>query len=449
MTNYQILHNTRWITKDIPLDVLEKIAVSIDSGKDCEIIRSGYFKKVLKYTHNQASFYIKQYTTRHFRDAIKSVFSLSKARKEWNKSHELLRNHMLTAEPVAVGEKRHFGVLKDCCIISKAIPNALSVKELLLSIQQSPPGYNQPQKNLLVKNLISYVKAMHDCGVFHGELHAENILVNPDNITIFYLLDLGRTQFTKKLPLSRRIQELSRLAYSIIDTCTNEEIQEMITNYTNQLSKSKDREIFHKAVFKEVSGIKRRLWRSRARKCFKNNNVFTCTTHGNYKIHTRNEWEVNTLIDLIRNHNFSVKENLPGALKISAKIAITRLPASHETTENVCIKEYKYPSSFKRFLYSFCNSPARRAWFAAHGFIALNVKTPKPIALLEEKRFGILRKSFIITEDITTSLPSTNILAKHFAILMIRLFPGKNASFFRIWQRLSDNFMTLASITVI
>ena len=75
MTNYQILHNTRWITKDIPLDVLEKIAVSIDSGKDCEIIRSGYFKKVLKYTHNQASFYIKQYTTRHFRDAIKSVFS--------------------------------------------------------------------------------------------------------------------------------------------------------------------------------------------------------------------------------------------------------------------------------------------------------------------------------------------------------------------------------------
>jgi tRNA A-37 threonylcarbamoyl transferase component Bud32 len=288
------------------------------------------------------------------------------------------------------------------------------VKELLLAIQQSPSGYNPSQKNLLVKNLISYVKTMHDCGIFHGELHAENILVNPNNTTIFYLLDLGRAQFTKKLPLSWRIQELSRLAYSIIDTCTNEEIKELITNYTNQLSKSKDREIFHKAVFKEVSGIKRRLWNSRARKCFKNNNVFKCTTHGNYKIHTRNEWEVNKLIDLIRNHNFSVKENLPGALKISAKIAITRLPASHETTESVCIKEYKYPSSFKRFLYSFCNSPARRAWFAAHGLIALNVKTPKPIALIEEKRFGILRKSFIITEDITASLPCNKYISETF-----------------------------------
>src|SRR3989304_7631401 len=237
---------------------------------------------------------------RHFREAMKSVFSLSKARKEWNKSHELLKNHMLTAEPVAVGEKRRFGVLKECYIISKAIPDTLSVKELLLSIQQSPSGYHSSQKNLLVKNLISYVKAMHDCGIFHGELHAENILVNPDNTTIFYLLDLGRNQFTKKLPLSRRIQELSRLAYSIIDTCTNEEIKELITNYTNQLPESKDREIFHKAVFKEISGIKRRLWHSRARKCFKKNNVFTCTTHGNYKIHTRNEWAVNKLIDLIR-----------------------------------------------------------------------------------------------------------------------------------------------------
>ena len=414
MTNYQILHNTQWITKDLPLDILEKIAVSIDSGKDCEIIRSGYFKKVLKYTHNQASFYIKQYTTRHFRDAIKSLFSLSKARKEWNKSHELLKNHMLTAEPVAVGEKRHFGILKDCYIISKAIPNTLSVKELLLAIQQSPSGYNPSQKNLLVKNLIFYVKTMHDCGIFHGELHAENILVNPNDATVFYLLDLGRTQFTKKLPLSWRIQELSRLAYSISDTCTNEEIKELITYYTNQPTESKDREIFHKTVFKEVSSIKRRLWHSRAKKCFKNNNIFTCTTHGNYKIHTRNEWEVNKLIDLIRNHNFSVKENFPGALKISAKIAITRLPASHETTESVCIKEYKYPSSFKRFLYSFCNSPARKAWFAAHGLIALNVKTPKPIALLEEKRFGILRRSFIVTEDITTSLPCNKYISEMF-----------------------------------
>lgn len=414
MTHYQILQNTRWITNDFPLDVLKKIVCSIDSGEDCEIIRSGYFKKVLKYTHNQASFYIKQYTTRHFRDAIKSVFSLSKAQREWNKSHELIKHHLLTAEPVAMGEKRHFGILKDCYIISKAIPNAVPVRELLLATQQSSSGYNPSQNNTLVKNLISYVKTMHDCGIYHGELHAENILVDLNNTTVFYLLDLGRTQFTKKLPLSWRIKELSRLIYSIVDTCTNEETKVLIDNYTNQLSKPKDREIFHREVLGEVYRIKRRLWHSRARKCLKNNSVFKHTTQGNYKTHARNEWEVNRLIDLVGKHTHSVQGNLPNTLKISAKTAITRLPVSHETTKSVCIKEYRYPSFLKRFLYSLYNSPARRAWFAAHGLTALNVKTPKPIALLEKKRFGILQKSFIIMEDIITCLPCNTYISEKF-----------------------------------
>ena len=417
MTHYQILHNTRWITNDFPLDVLKEIVCSIDSGEDCEIIRSGYFKKVLKYTHNQASFYIKQYTTGHFRDAIKSVFSLSKAQREWNKSHELIRHRLLTAEPVAVGEKRHFGVLKDCYIISKAIPHAVPVRELLLAAQQSPSSYNPSQKNTLVKNLISYVKAMHDCGIYHGELHAENILVDLNNTTVFYLLDLGHTQFTKKLPLSRRIQELSRLIYSIADACANEEPKELIGHYTNQLSNPGDREIFHREVLGEIYRIKRRLWQSRSGKCLKNNSVFRHTTRGNYKIHARNEWEANRLIDLVSKHTHSVQENLPNTIKISAKTAITHLTVSHETTKSVCIKEYRYPSFFKRVLYSLYNSPARRAWFAAHGLTALNVKTPMPIALLEKKRFGILQKSFIIMEDITTCLPCNTYISEKFSNL--------------------------------
>lgn len=414
MTNYQFLHNTQWITKDIPLDTLGKIAVSIDSGKDCEIIRSGYFKKVLKYTHNQASFYIKQYTTRHYRDAIKSVFSQSKARKEWNKGHEVLNHHMLTAEPVAVGEKRNFGILKDCYIISKAIPNAVPVRELLFAAQQPSSGYDPSRKNTIMKNLISYVRTIHDCGIDHGELHAENILVDAGDITVFYLIDLGRTKFRRKVTVSRRIQELSRLFCSIMDFCTTDEIIQSINAYSNQTVTASDTLIDTGNVLNEISRVRRRLRYSRARRCLNNNALFTYTTLDNYKIHMRNEWEARRLIDLIRNHAFSVKENLPGVLKTSGKIAVTRLPAFHETTESVCIKEYKYPSLFKRFLYSFCNSPARRAWFAAHGLIALNVKTPAPVALLEEKRFGILRKSFIITEEVVASLPCNTYIGETF-----------------------------------
>ena len=119
----------------------------------------------------------------------------------------------------------------------------------------------------------------------------------------------------------------------------------------------------------------------------------------------RREWDVNTLVDFINKHILSFKIKSDNVIKSSPKTGITRVPVSNEKTKSVCIKEYRYPSFLKRFLRSFISSPARKAWFAAHGLIALNFFTPKPIALFEEKRFGILKKSFFIMEGIFDCLP--------------------------------------------
>lgn len=410
--NTFIRDDIRWSAKEVLSDVLKEMVHALHEDKQCEVIRSGHDKKVLRYTHNQGSFYIKQYTARNWLEGVKSLFSLSKAQREWNYGHRLLRSQLLTAEPVAVGEKRRFGMLKDCYIISKAIPNCTTVKELLIAIQQSPAPVSK--KNTFLNNLISYVKAVHDHGIFHGELHAENILVDRDNTTLFYLLDLGRVAFKKRPSLSLRIKELSRLLYSVTETCTSEEITGLIDNYASQLLVSKNREIFRRAVLKEIYKIKRRLWHSRTRKCLKTNNVFKVATHASYTVNIRNEWDVDTLAALIKKHMLSFKERLDIIIKSSAKTGITLLPVSHEGIKSVCIKEYRYPSVWKRCLYSFWSSPARRAWVAAHGLIAANFRTSKPIALFEEKRTGILKKSFIIMEDISACLPCNKYVSEKF-----------------------------------
>lgn len=410
--NTFISDGIRWSAKEVSSDALKEMFHAIRENKQCETIHNGYYKKVLRYTHNQGSFYIKQYTARKWLEGVKSLFSLSKAQREWNYGHRLLRSNLLTAEPVAVGEKRRFGMLKDCYIISKAIPNSTTVKELLSTIQQSPARISR--KNTFLNDLISYVKTVHDRGIFHGELHVENILVDRDNTTLFYLLDLGRAAFKRQPPLSLRIQELSRLLYSLTDTCTDDEITELINNYTSQLLAPNDREIFRKAVLKEIYKIKRRLWHSRTRKCLKTNNVFKVATHTNYKVIIRNEWDVNTLSALIKKHMLSLKEQFDTIVKSSAKTGITRIPVSHEGVKSVCIKEYRYPSAWKRCFYSFRSSPARRAWVAAHGLMAVNFRTPQPIAFFEEKRAGILKKSFIIMEDISAFLPCNRYVSERF-----------------------------------
>lgn len=431
-TSNYFINNTRWVVKSITLDRLKGIIDSY-TGNNCEVIHNGYFKKVVKCNYEHESFYVKQYTVRNVMDAIKSVFSISKAQKEWNHAYNLLGYNLLTAEPVAYGEKRRFGMLKDCYIILKTVQDCISLKRVLLnsSIHECTGGREKYKRSTFLEGIISFIREMHDYGVFHGELHAENILVNSRNLTQFYLIDLGRTKFRNKGALSQtlRIREISRLLYSITDVCTDEEITDMISNYIRKTSLFKKGEKFQKTVMGEIYRIKHRLWYSRSKKCLRTNNVFKIVKHHNYKINMRNEWDVNNLVGLVNRHTVLLKENLGNIIKISPKVGITRIQFPFEDMSGVCIKEYKYPSIFKRFLYSFFNSPARRAWFSAHGLMALKFLTPKQYALIEEKVSVQLKRSFIVMEDISNYLPCNKYIDEMFKSFHDKIIIKKKRDF--------------------
>lgn len=406
--------NIQWLVKDSLSDVLKEMLDSLDKNKNCEIIRDGENRKVLKYTHNHRSFYIKQYSTKNGLKAIKSLFSLSKAQKEWNQSQLLFKKQLHTAELVALGEKRHFGMLKNCYIISKAIPNSTTVRDLLIEIEQSAEPYKQFKKNTLLNNLISYLKKMHDSGISHGELHAENILVNQNDITLFYLIDLGRTKFKRKLSVSSRIQEIARLSYSLIPICTNEEIAELANNYASQVVRLKEKNSFIEKFFRKLYKIQRRIWYGRAYKSLKNNLVFKVTKHNRYTINVKNEWDINVLQAMIHQHDLQVEKGGSNIIKTSSKTNITCIPSPGKITQSVYIKEYRYPTFMKKLRHYLFGSPARKAWFAAHGLMALDFQTPKPVALLEERNFCRIKRSFIIMEDLSACLVSNKYLSEKY-----------------------------------
>ena len=436
-------NNIRWLANVVPSNILDELLDSIVTGQNCEVVRNEPYKKILKYTHNQeSSFYIKQYKVEHGTDALKALFLPSKAHREWNKGHLLLRNHLFTAELVAVGEKRHFGMHQEGYIISKAIPNSVTMKTQLLDTCRLSGEYKHISKDTLLRNFISYIKKVHEIGFFHGELHAENVLVDRIHGT-FYLIDVGRVKFHKNLPLSWKIYDLSRFFYSIIHLCTHNEISACIDHYTNNTFNFKDKENFRKRVFEKIHKIKRRLWYGRTGKCLKSNGAFNATTYGKYTINMRREWDVKVLADMINEHALSLIKNADNVIKSAYKTAVTRIQASHETTHSVCIKEYKYPAVVKKFLYSFFRSSARKAWYAAHGMLASNFLTPKPIALCEEKRFGILKKSFLIMEDISCCLPCYRYVVEKFNYCYDKVTTEKKQKFISLlatsFQQLHDS----------
>ncbi len=397
-------NNIQWVVKDLKPDVFLEMMGAVFRNNGCEIIRSEPYKKIRKYTKNDESFFIKQYAAKSGIDVIKSVFTLSKARKEWNNGLLLLKKQIPTPEPIAVGERRRLGAVKDCYIITRAIPDSVTGKERLITLRQLPEEKQSVNKRLFLKKLISYVKTLHACGLYHGELHAENILAGR-NDGDFYLIDLGRVICREKTPAVWKIYDLSRLLYSILDVCTREEITTSIDDYVSDMSAVENKKGFHTAVFGQIRRIKLRHWDGKTKKCLKNNALFKTMIHNNYAIIMRREWDITALEGLIGRHTDSLTKRRDNVIKLSHKTAITCLPLSDESGKLVCIKEYRYPSAFKKCFYPFFRSPARKAWFAAHGLIAADVHTPKPIALIEEKRTGMIQKSFFITEGVFDCQP--------------------------------------------
>ena len=142
----------------------------------------------------------------------------------------------------------------------------------------------------------------------------------------------------------------------------------------------------------------------------------------------RREWDITALDGLLGRHTDSLVKRCDNVIKLSHKTAITHLPLTDENGKLVCIKEYRYPSTFKKCCYPFFRSPARKAWFAAHGLIAADVHTPKPIALIEERRTGMIRKAFLLRRVSLIAVRATNTFA-------IPLVTGRIGAAFSVKRR--------------
>jgi len=62
------------------------------------------------------------------------------------------------------------------------------------------------------------------------------------------------------------------------------------------------------------------------------------------------------------------------------------------------IKRYNYQNTFYALKYFFRTSRAKRVWKVAQHLIACNIPTPQPISFLDQRKGGLLIKSFFISK---------------------------------------------------
>lgn len=125
-----------------------------------------------------------------------------------------LQKDVPSAEVVAVIKRRLWGLFYKADFISKEIPDAVDLIQL---ITESSLIFIQRFKKPIILVLVRLLRNMHDAGIFHADLHLKNILVKRKKTGEFhaYIIDLDKSVVTEKLDIDKRMKNLLRLERSV------------------------------------------------------------------------------------------------------------------------------------------------------------------------------------------------------------------------------------------
>ncbi len=136
---------------------------------------------------------------------IKTLLFPSKIVKSWKSANELLELEIPTPFPVAFLEKRERGFVNEGFFITERLNNVQEIRYLFMNL-------NSSLMEKLISSLADFLNLCHARGVLHCDLSDGNILVYQKNkVFTFYLVDVNRIKFRKKIGLLRRIRNLVRL----------------------------------------------------------------------------------------------------------------------------------------------------------------------------------------------------------------------------------------------
>ncbi len=375
MFRQEYKYNTGWTVRDgFDLAILGNIFRRMDFyEKSPEFtvlknnnVRTVFFLETGKETPREL--FIKRYKCSGISDIVKYIFFPSKAVSEWKNLTRFEQLSLPCPRPLAFSEKKFFCILKDSCLVTEKLEDAMPLNEYVKNIQAEI-------RPVVVKYLAGLISRLHRKNVYFRDLHAGNIMIKtPGSGQLeLCLVDLHRAVILPFLAQWMKVRDLAQLCNSL--PATNTEKISFLRQYCQ------DRELF--CIFKEKiyrKGLKLEARRiiSRSKRCIKKSSVFENDVQWKQSYFGRKDLGMKQAIALVCMADSSsgriVKESSKSVLSV------------HDTDKGkICVKKYK----FKGFLYSIKNilrkSRAMKTWTAANGFIVRGIDTPLPEAIIEKK----------------------------------------------------------------
>jgi len=157
------------------------------------------------------------------RNIIKRVLNsiwMSRSMRTWKRANALLHRRIPTARPLAVAERRRYGLLLKSMMITESIEDACDLDNVLtVQMRQMTEDTQRRYKRKIIDSLVKVVRQLNECGLYHRDFKAPNIIVQwnqkSDEDPRIFLVDLDGINSVRRFNTKACINMLVRLNVSL------------------------------------------------------------------------------------------------------------------------------------------------------------------------------------------------------------------------------------------
>jgi tRNA A-37 threonylcarbamoyl transferase component Bud32 len=162
------------------------------------------------------AYFIKQHQGVGWREIFKNLIQgrapIVSAKNEWLALQKLQTLGIPAPIVVGYGECGFNPATKKSFILTKALPESVSLETLCADWKNQPPGFKLKQS--LIKKIAHIAKTLHDNGINHRDFYLCHFLLADETL---YLIDLHRAQIRKNVPDRWLVKDLAGLYFSSIN----------------------------------------------------------------------------------------------------------------------------------------------------------------------------------------------------------------------------------------
>jgi tRNA A-37 threonylcarbamoyl transferase component Bud32 len=337
----------------------------------------------------------------HYR-GLRSLLKLVTGGNAWREGRtllELARRNVQVPRVLGIGVEYRRGMLERDLLITREVSGARALSEFVLQEFDNLPF---SQKKQCVVHFAAFIRHLHDRGVMHTDLHIGNILLQGgQGEGRFVLLDADRVKLkSKPLTHTERVRNLGLLLgnFWTLDAAPQHFRFHFLKHYLAADRIAREGK-FIESIAQSTLEVFRNLWKNHARRCLFNNKRFVHEKrHGFSILRVRGGKGEAVLQELLPDPDRVLEQGT--VLKDGRTIKAARVELGGEF---YFLKRYNCKGWVYRVRNALRRSRAVRTWLTSWAFRVRGLPVPEPLICLEERRFRLLERSYILSRYVANA----------------------------------------------